>query len=178
MVKDTWPPIAEAFLFDCPDFCIHERFYNLSDDDASDELKERFPYCFKEKGQYDTGMMILEADALPKGSFIKRGYYLIEDVSQYLSEDEGYFDGFYDKLEPEIYAAKLLNESKVGPPQPQKDCEGNDYTPHAASDYMYFAYCDYESEEYEAHLLRSAMDAYEYADILKDAEIVILMTQG
>ena len=58
--------------------------------------------------------------------------------------------------------------------------EGEEYYPHGARGYMYFAYPDYNSPEYEASVLRLAAEMLgEYnSDLPKDARLVILLSEG
>ena len=121
----------------------------------------------------------LPYEDLPKGSYIKKGYCLIEDIDCY-EDDDKYFDGFYDWLTPEIYAKKLENELKFGAPKPVKDEYGDEYTPHSVSDYSFFRWADYESSEYEASVIREVfgiMRSY-YWDENENEEIIILLVQG
>ena len=133
-------------------------------------------------------MGVLPLDSLPKGDYIKRGYYLSREIEEYLRTDDA--EGlFYDRMSPEVYAAKLAVFLTSGnkPLKKITDGEGadddcgdvyeDDYE-HNVTDYMYFCYPDYQCMEYECTLLRNASDSYEYADIVDGAEIVVLMTQG
>ena len=104
---------------------------------------------------------------------------MIEDIKSYEDED-GYFDGFYDWLTPEIYAKKLENELKFGAPKPVKDEFGEEYTPHSMREYSFFRWADYESPEYESSVIRQAfgiMRSY-YSTEMDDEEIFILLVQG
>ena len=158
---------------------MHERFWQLPNEKITDELEKAFGYNIKDHGPYECGVCYLPFESLPSGSFIKSGYYLIEDVECYQNDgDVGNL--FYDKLTPEVFAAKLVNESRLGAPGKRLDAAGEEYIPHSVGDYMYFAYPDYSCEEYEAFLLRNAAEPYMYTDVLKgdDVKIIVLMTQG
>ena len=99
---------------------------------------------------------------LPNDSFIKSGYYLIDDVERYKDDESLIYWGeiFYDRLSPEAYAAKMTSEIAVGPPSPYKDEFGNEIRPHSVSDYMYFSYIDYASKEYLSHEIKSVLDLF------------------
>ena len=118
----------------------------------------------------------LMLDELPKGSYIKSGYFLIEDVERYMHTGDP--DSFYDRKEPAVFAAILQNEAVLGAPPTKYDLEGNPYPIRSAADYMYFAYPDYQSEAYEAFLIRQFAEALErYPDIEFDS-IIVLETEG
>lgn len=111
---------------------------------------------------------------LPSGDYIKTGYFLIEDVTQYLKEHDTW-GLFYDKMSPEVYAEKLKIEQTFGPPKPKKNEEGYEYEIPSCADYMYFAYPDYSCEEYEASIIKYAVEILQ--PIEKD-DIVIVLSEG
>ena len=84
---------------------------------------------------------------------------------------------FYDCIPKEVYAAKLQNEITFGPPLPETDEFGQDVTPNSCRDYMYFAYLDTESEEYETCVIKLVAEAFEFA-VPKDAIMVVIETEG
>ena len=115
---------------------------------------------------------ILPYNDLPKGSYIKTGYFLAEEVQYYL--DTGNLDDiFYEKLSPEVYAEKLKIESVLGVPETKI----NEYKSYSCADYIYFAYPDYRCKEYEAFLIREMVNILEPFLFEKD-DIVIIMTEG
>lgn len=132
-----------------------------------EELKEKL---------YSDLVSILPYNNLPTGDFIKSGYFLIEDVEQYLKDRETE-DIFYDKLTPEAYAERLKTEAILGPPRPKKDIEGNEYEVHSCMDYMYFAYQDYESDEYVAFMIRWIIGILDPYNFERD-DIVVVMCEG
>ena len=75
---------------------------------------------------------------------------------------------------------KLENELKLGPSRPVKDEDGYEYTPHSARDYMFYAYPDYQSREYDVFMLKRALhmlyEDYQLKD--KGYEPVIILSQG
>ena len=156
---------------------LHSYFYPIKEEMISDELRKQFEY--KDwNGNPTVDVKWLPIDELPHESYIKSGYFLIEDVKAY-QKTESSEDLFYDKLSPEVYAAMLQKECMGIKPAPQKDSEGYDITPHAASEYMFFAYLDYYCEEYEASLIRDVANMLnEYGDLEKDDKLVILETEG
>ena len=88
---------------------LHEEFYTISEKQASEELCKEFEYETWE-GTKRLDVKYLSEKDLPKGSFIKTGYFLIKDVQAYENDENGDFEGFYDVISPEVYAAKLQYE--------------------------------------------------------------------
>ena len=119
---------------------------------------------------------ILPYRDLPSGDYIKRGYFLIEDVNKYLEEHNSW-DLFYDKISPEVYVERFKNEQVFGAPRPKKDSFDCEYEPHSCADYIYFTYPDEFSEEYEASMIRYAVSIldpnYDEMD-----DIVVVLSQG
>lgn len=157
---------------------LHERFSSVGEGQISEELRKQFEFT-DYRGINCVQVRYLAEKDLPEGSYIRRGYYLIDDVAKYEADDgNGDFDGFYHSLTPQIYAAKLEKEIQFGKNMPQKDAEGNDYSEPNASDYMFYAYPEYQSEEYEASVLRFAASVLKSYSMDDDIEIVILETEG
>ena len=154
---------------------LHDRFMYVSEKKASDELKKEFTYE-SWNGEPVFQCKYLPIADLPKGSFVKEGYFLIEDVAAY-RKDSYDFDGFYDRVDPTVYVAMVENELKFGKPAPKKDCEGYEYTPYSASDYMFYAYPDYHCEEYEAWVIRCEANALESTKTFS-CKLVALETEG
>lgn len=156
---------------------IHEMFSYVKNEEISDELRKEFEYTdWDNKKKIDVKYLPLEE--MPEDNFVKTGYFLIDDVKAYESNND-YFEGFYDVLTPKIYAAKLQNELMFGKNQPKKDEEGNEYIEHNASDYMYYAYPDYESKEYESFLICQGINMLiKYSSLLTDVEYIVLETEG
>lgn len=157
---------------------LHDEFGQIKEDQVSDELRKAFEYkTFNGEMKMPT-LYSLPIDELPVDSYIKTGYFLIDDVKQY-EEDGDTWDIFYEKVAPTVYAAMVQHELMFGKPKEEKDCEGNPYTPHAASDYMYYAYPDYNSEEYEAEIIRA--EAYRlkgYNELPEGAKLVAILHIG
>ena len=162
---------------------LYEDFNIIDPTNLSPDLREQFEYE-NYKGEKICNVKYLPINKLPSKSYIKKGYYLIRDIRRYEKEkqehgDYFYFDGFYDVLSPEIYAAKLQYELKFGKNQLKKNNKNcYEYAEPNASDYMYYAYPDYYSKEYESFLLREAVDMLaDYCDC-ENIEYVVLETEG
>lgn len=187
---------------------LHNDFYVLDAHEMSDQLKKAYlTTCDDDPKTWDISkydddyfqkeMRWLPLSSLPKGEYLKSGYYLISDVSRYEEEKDrnGYvydFDGFHERITPVVYAAKLQaeiisNSGKIAVRErdnnncvneEEADCSDED-TGHRASDYCFYAYPDYDSKEYEASVIRDVVSLFQYASRLpKNAEIVILETEG
>ena len=154
---------------------LHERFRPIQADEISNELRAGFEV--KDwHGDPTVPLKILDLEDLPDGDFIKRGYFLIDDVQQYEANGDSYFDGFYNMLTPQIYAAKMSNELKFGPKKPKRDIEGNEFEEHSAGEY--YAYPDYESEEYESFIIRIVVELLKNYDMPEGAKYVVLEREG
>ena len=164
--------ISDSRSFASP---LHRRFYEIQESEVSDELRA----AFEEEdwqGKKTLGTIkYLPVDELPKGSFIKSGYFLINDVKAYEAKGK-WFEGFYDTVSPIVYAAMAEKELKFGKNQPKKDEEGFEYTEPNASDYMYYTYPDYHCEEYDAFILREVCSMLE--DLSSSSTLVIIETEG
>ena len=164
--------ISRSFASD-----LHEDFWRVEDEMLSDELRKEFEYD-DWNGEKRVDVKYLNVKELPHGSYIRKGYYLIEDVKAFEADEDGDFDGFYDSVNPTVYVVMLDNEIKFGKPKRMKDDYGEWYYPKSASDYMYYAYPDYNSREYEAFILRFVVEAMRDYNLPKDTEYVILETEG
>jgi hypothetical protein len=167
---------------------LHEMFSTVPDEKISEELRKEFSYKNWKGEEVMQTVRYLPVSELPSGDFIKKGYFLIDDVVAYHKDEVPYdFDGFYEWLSPEAYAAKVQNELKFGAPKTRKNDFGEEYTPHSVADYMYFAYPVYNCKEYEAFCLRlvaDILDPYEHMldpyglSLKKGAKLVVLETEG
>lgn len=155
---------------------LYENFEMVDEKCISDELRKAFAYTDWE-GNERIEVKYLPAKELPHGSYVRSGYYLIDDVARYEESDSLFFDGFFDRLSPQVYAAKLENQLKFGENKPKVDEDGDMYTEHNASDYMFYAYPDYQSREYEAWIIDTMVEALTSYK-LQDVEYVILETEG
>ena len=158
---------------------LHRYFHRIPDEMISEPLRKEFESrCWN--GDISVNVRYLPIEDLPKGDYIRTGYFLISDVEDYerSKQEDTCFDGFYDRKSPQIYAAMMQKELTFGKNTPVKDIEGEEYTEKNASDYMYYAYPDYTSIEYEAFLLRKAAEMLQN-DMDSDTDrYVILMTEG
>jgi hypothetical protein len=154
---------------------LYEDFYVVREEQISDELRKLYETT-DWNGNKVVDVKYLPVDELPSGSFVKSGYFLIEDVIRYEKDPEAiYFDGFYNSLSPTVYAAMLHNEKIFGKPNPVRDEFDNEIQLHSASDYMFFAYPDYSSKEYEANIIREFANSLENYNLEKDgAKLVVL----
>lgn len=159
---------------------LHRLFYTIQDENWSDSLHKYF-----EEPDYCPALAFLPASELPGGDFIKSGYFLIEDVERYerIKKEEGSvvdFIGFYDMLSPTVYAAKLKREIIFGKAKPEVDPDGGIIETHNASDYMYYSYPDYMSAEWEAELLREAIEMLWRYNAPSDdpTEYVVIKVEG
>lgn len=156
---------------------ISEELFKVKTGWEGEEEKEYAEEFFNGEGYWMWSYLPIED--LPEGDYIKRGYVLIDQIEEY-EKDEGYFEGFYPVLTPQIYAKKLENELKFGRPKPKKDCEGNEIEEHSVSEFSYYAWVDRESEEYEAYKIREALYLLRtwYNIENGDEELYVLLTQG
>ena len=168
---------------------LWEKFDRVTLEETTEELKKHFPegdmYCW---GDDDNNEELppwcfwLDAEDLPKGSYLKKGYFLQDDIAQYersLEDDSVWFDGFYNMLTPAEYARKMEAELKFGVPKPKKDCEGYELPVYSCGEYGFYIYPDYDSAEYEATRIRQVLSEFEYdSRIPKDAKLVVLQTNG
>jgi hypothetical protein len=158
---------------------LYKRFRPVKDEYVSPELRKEFEHenVFGEK---TTDVNMLFPSELPEGTFIKSGYFLIDDVKYYLERnlwDPHDYDIFYDTMSPEVYAAKLKNEIALGKREYLVDDDGEEIRLPSCGDYMYFSYPDYCSEEYEAEVLRQMVMPYNFT-LPDGCEIVILEIHG
>lgn len=166
---------------------LWEKFNRVTLEETTEELKKHFPdgdMCSwgydenEEKKEEPPWCFWLDADSLPSGDYIKKGYFLQEDIANY-ERDNSCWDGFYHMLTPVEYARKMESELKFGVPKPQKDVEGYELPVYSCGEYSYYAYPDYDSAEYEAHMIRQAIWELEYSSDLPDgSKIVVLQTNG
>ena len=157
---------------------LHELFSDVKEENISEELRKEFEWEDWD-GKKRFNVKVCRIEDLPTDSFIKSGYFLIEDVKSYEMGNTGAWEIFYDRLSPQVYVAMLMNEMCLGKPEPVKDDFEEEYQPKSASDYMFFAYPDYYSKEYEASLIISVADGLEsYGKMPQGAKLVALETEG
>ena len=125
-------------------------------------------------------MRYLLTKELPKDcNCIEEGYFLIDDVKEYLTNGGDAYDLFYEKMSPLEYAERSHNEIVFGPPQPEKDCEGNEYTVHSCKDFMYFRYENRTGEAFEVKTIKEICDLLtETVYDSKDMKYVVVCSIG
>lgn len=158
---------------------LHDMFSDVSEKMMSSELYNQFKYT-DYKGDDACEVKWLPLAELPSGSFVKSGYFLIEDVQRYESLGEDDWDVgelFYERLTPTVYAAKAQQQHQFGRAAQGTDAEGFEVPVYNASDYMYYAYPDYNCKEYEAFLIRQVAHMLG-EDMPADVEIVVLEREG
>lgn len=132
---------------------LHREFIPMTKNMVSDELKKSgICYALDESDDmFMSSNKYLPYKDLPDDDYIRTGYFLIEDIMAYESNGNDDSDIFWDYMTPTVYAAKLINEQKFGK---------NENDEHSVKDYMYFAYPDRDSIEYESFLINSAFASY------------------
>lgn len=154
---------------------LHEDFYKVKEEQVTDELRKQFSY--KEwDGKEKLEVKYLPIENLTTKSYLKKGYFLIDDVQAW--EQGGDDSLFCNMITPEVYAEKMRNELTFGKNQPKKDEYDNKYTDPNASDYMYYAAIDYNSKEYEAEQLRNVAVILENYDMPEGSKLVALEVEG
>lgn len=166
---------------------LWEKFNRVTLEETTEELKKHFPdgdNCLwgydddQEKKEEPPWCFWLDTNELPDTDYIKKGYFLQEDISNY-ERDDGYWDGFYHMLTPDEYARKMDAELKFGVPKPKKDAEGYEIEEYSCGEYAFYAYPDHDSAEYESFMIKQALWNFEYSqDIPEGAKIVVLQTNG
>lgn len=167
---------------------LWEKFERVTLEETSEDLKAHFPdgniYSWGEDKDEEVAPWCfwLDPKDLPKGSYLKKGYFLQEDIAQYersLENDGVYFGGFYHMLTPAEYIRKAETELKFGVPAPKKDSEGYEIEVHSCGEYSYYVYPDYDSAEYEASAIRDFLYMFEYYSGLPEgSELLVLQTNG
>lgn len=157
----------------------HEYFNVIKNDNKSEELKAAFPY----DDQIKSFKFELIKD---KDCFIKKGYYLIKDVATYENSncwwDQG--DLFANSMSAVEYAESLKKEMLYkNSPLKAISSEENEESfleyPSPASEYMYYAYPNFYSKEYEMFLISEiATTLIDYNDLPQGAIIMVLETEG
>ena len=156
---------------------LHEDFDVVKEEQISDELRKAMQYEGWDNEMHMPEVKWLALDDLPKGSFIKTGYFLQEDITAYLRGKDS--DLFFESMTPLEYAIRLETEMKFGKPPVIRDYEGTPIEERSCSEYAYFCYPDYNCKEYEAFRIREAAEILEdYSLTSNGAKIVVLETEG
>ena len=157
---------------------LHEDFYVIRDEMISDELRKDYEYETYEGEKEMPRLKYLRVSELPKESYIRKGYFLIRDVVLYEEGDGDSDELFYDRISPSVYAGMMKNEITFGKPADEYDAEGEKIERHSAGDYMYYAYPNYFSKEYEAEMLRVTAGMLDEYDLPKGSELVVIEDEG
>lgn len=128
------------------------REFSAADIDMLDEeLKKKFVYDSGDR-TYCT-LYYLSMSLLPSGSYIKDGYFLMEEISEYLETNSLSIFEYSNKFSITHYAKEL--EMAVKNNDENRISELKQYT--------YFSYPDYTCEEYESFVIRNAL-TYTFSD--------------
>lgn len=158
---------------------MYHSFEKVKLEDIDEKWQEKFSVTYGINEEKRESVLLMQyPDQLPDSNYIKSGYYLVKDVNEYLKSEESGddFDGFYEKIDPLMYAELVKQEVMFGKPEPKKDEEGYEIPVYSASDYMWFCYPDYYGEEYESFRCKQALNMiydkydFEYGDY-KDRDI-------
>ena len=175
--KGELKPIVERSRSFASDF--YTDFYQTNEKQITPELRKEFEYE-DYKGDKNLDIRYLPLDEFPVGSYLKSGYYLIEDIKDWEKNPDSFeFDGFYNMISPLIYAEKMRNWFVYGDEKPKLDEEGYECEVHNPSEYMYAVIPDYSSKEYEADIVKDIcymlMNEYE---VPKGCRLVALLEEG
>lgn len=155
---------------------LWRKFRHVGDEEISDELKEEFGEYIEERF-----FTVLPYKELGSDDFVKDGYFLISEVNEYLLKKDGawFEEIFTDCLTPTAYAGK--RSAEFGNIEDLAKANANEEGPtywRPYTEYMYFAYPAYESEEYETFLIKRACDMLEDYDTNRTEDMYIMLTQG
>lgn len=156
---------------------LYEDFICIQENQITEELRKEFSYT-DWNGEEKIEIKYLPIDKLPKGTYLIKGYFLIEDIQQYEEDQIDTDDLICNMITPTIYAEKLKKEYMFGRNDPIEDEEGYKYTEPNASDYMYYVVEDYHSKEYEANVIRDIAIILSDYNLPEDCELVALETEG
>lgn len=156
---------------------LYKDFLYVQEGQITDELCKEFSYT-DWNDQEKIEIKYLPIDKLPKGTYLIKGYFLIEDIQRYEEDQIDVDDLICNMITPIIYAEKLKKEYMFGKNEPKEDDEGYKYTEPNASDYMYYVVEDYHSKEYEAEIIRNVADILDEYNLPVGCELVVLETEG
>ena len=133
---------------------LYQSFHTVSKDVISDEFIQKV-YNLKDGETYQLEYIPVSYEYikdLGDDNFIKTGYFLKEDVEEYFKNGKDPEGLFYSRIDPVIYAELVKDEAIYGY---REQDENSDRVVYNASDYMYFAYPDYLSREYEISCIKT-----------------------
>lgn len=156
---------------------LHEDFRAISNDEASNRLWEEFSEtkCGSDE-KYIAAKMLLYDD-LPTGDIVQKGYVPIDQVQRYEADPDD-FDGFYDVLSPTVYAAKLQNEREFGKKEDYVDEFGEICREPSMADYMFYAWIDYNSKEFEVFMIRQFFESLSPLYFSDSRKFVVIESEG
>lgn len=149
---------------------LHRQFLSVPKNRISDELKRAFGTSLED-------LQYLPVSDLPQGDGLVRGFFPIKDVMLYERHHDAYLLRDAPRISPTVYSAMLQIERSGIDKQPDEKDGGWESEPKSAKDYMYYAFLDKQSKEYEANLLLEMLEAV-WAYSSDDARQVILLLQG
>ena len=160
---------------------LHKLFNNVTESQISDELRKEFEYT-DYNGEKVCKVKYLYLSEMPSTNFIKSGYYLIDDVKAAEEDEEYPLWNLMPRFSPLIYSAKLLNEIKFGPSECKTDEDGEEYKEPDASDMMFYAFPDYNCNEYFSFVINLYFDSLDSIAYKFNGEpgvkLVVLETEG
>lgn len=153
-------------------------FTEVKETEASEELHKEFDY--ESYVNRNKTKMVLPSIKkaklidLPSGDFIKRGYFLMSDVTSYESSD-GRNVYFHEFKSPSVFSEMLKNELQNR--SKSYDYDGEPVYQRITSDYMYFAYPDYSSEQYESFVIKTIAETLRKNEDVPASDVVVLYTE-
>ncbi len=123
-------------------------WYHLNKTDVDDVIKETFTGTdWRGETSFADVNLISLSDLRKLGlDFIKKGYYLVDEIDEYENSEYKDTEGiFYNPISAVSYANMCAKKIKT---TTAKDEEGYEYTKHGYEDYSYYAFPDYNSKEY------------------------------
>lgn len=154
---------------------LHNDFIRIPEEFVSAELRKEFEYeDYQGDKQFEAKYLMF--NDLPDGDYIVRGYFPIEDHEMWVKEGDDSL--FYRVIDPHTYNELMRKELIFGKNQPEKDSEGFEYTKPNASDYIYDAIPRYNSEEYEAELIRQVANMLFGYELYEKYNLVVIETEG
>lgn len=152
---------------------VRRNFFTINNAELTDNLLKSFEY----DGELINPIRMITLEELFNidNNFIRDGYFLVSDVTRYLSlsPDERLDDEFFAERIPSNVYAEMCKSGKT-----RKYSEDGDVS-FGYEDYMYFAYPDYQSEGYLVSVLQILASSYrDLAYKYPEKEVVLLCWKG
>lgn len=129
--------LSRSFVSD-----LYEDFYRIDIKDMDDFLKGKFVYKVYQE-ELVSYLYYLPVDKLPDTDYMKRGYYPVDEIVEYL-EDSDHWDYYFSERYTETeYSIKLSTAIK------NNDTEELE----RLKKFNYFSYPDYNCKEYDSSIL-------------------------